>query len=457
MSIHATSRHFRRVAPVAALIASLSPTRARAQEPSAGHLTLGGAARLAALRSAASAGAAARSAQADARTSQRRAELLPTLSTSAQLGARTTNSASLGIDFPTSAGNAPAFDPRGELIGPVHDMDLRARIAQRVVDVPAMLRWRAAAADADAARRTVAATADQAAERGAAAYVEVQRAEARIAAHLADSALAAELLDMARQQLAAGVAVSLDVTRAESQLADARARLITTRGQHERALLTLRRELALDASAPLGIADTLAAPPVVEPARSGDDAVREALAARADVRAAVASQDGAHLQARAALAEHLPTVQLFADHGATGRGTDRLLGTYAYGVQVSLPLFDGLRAESRAAEERAREREAETQLQDARRQVETEVRGALVDIATAREAVAAADVRLRLAEQEVAQARERFRAGVSGNADVISASMSLDGARDLVIDARAAYQRARVALAAARGDAATLP
>ena len=91
-----------------------------------------------------------------------------------------------------------------------------------------------------------------------------------------------------------------------------------------------------------------------------------------------------------------------------------------------------------------------------RRRVETDVRTALISVASAREEVAAAQARLALAEQEVSQARERFRRGVSGNADVITASMSLNGARDLVIDALTSYHLARVSLASAQGTTATI-
>jgi outer membrane protein len=112
--------------------------------------------------------------------------------------------------------------------------------------------------------------------------------------------------------------------------------------------------------------------------------------------------------------------------------------------------------ESRNAEGRARHEEAETRVQDARRQVETDVRTALVSLATAREEVAAAKVRLGLAEQEVAQARERFQAGVAGNADVITASLTLNTARTQYVDALTSYQAARVALARARGSITTI-
>ena len=419
------------------------------------QLTLGGAARLAATQSATTAAAKARSSQADARVSQRRAELLPSLSTTAQFGTRSFNTALLGIDMPTSPGG-PGIDPDGEVRGPVRSLDMRAQVTQRLIDVPALYRWRASATDADAAHFSAVAAAENAAERGAIAYIQVLRAEARMVARAADSALAAELLDIARQQVAAGVGISLDVTRAEAQLADARARLIATRGERDRSMLQLRRELALPADAPLHVVDSLQLPAAADDPIDDDALIRRALEERAEFRAAMANSEGARGYTRAALAERLPTISLYADHGSNGKNTDRLLGTYSYGVQVSLPIFDGMRLESRASEQRARQREAEAQAQDARRQVETEVRSAIVDVTSAREQVAAARARLVLAEQEVNQARERFRNGVSGNADVINASIALNGARDLMIDAVASYQLAKVELAKAQGSATSL-
>jgi outer membrane protein TolC len=70
--------------------------------------------------------------------------------------------------------------------------------------------------------------------------------------------------------------------------------------------------------------------------------------------------------------------------------------------------------------------------------------------------VAAARERLSLAEQEVAQARERFQAGVASNADVITASLTLTTARTQLVDAQVNYQAARVALARAEGSITTL-
>jgi outer membrane protein len=445
-----SSKYITVKAPVAAAAVFMAvlgcPDTLFAQSPSGTTLTLGNAARLATERNASGIAARARAAEADAQAAQRRAQLLPSLSTAIQAGARTLNSASLGIEFPGST-----LDPDGSRLGPVHNVDARARLSQSVFDASTLLQWKASGAAAAGEHFAAEATAEMAARRGATAYINVLRARALINARIADSALAAELLAIANQEVETGVGIALDVTRAEAQLAEARAKLILTRSEEERTMLLLRRELGLPAASGLSLIDSLGLSESDEPGPSDDEVVRQAFARRGELRAAAARQAAATLAANAARAERLPTVSLFADAGTNGRNADRLLGTYAYGIEVKMPVFDGFRLESHAAEERARVREAEANVQDTRLAIETEVRSARLDMVAQREAVAAARVRLRLAEQEVAQARERFRAGVSNDADVIAASIALNGARNLVIDALTGFHNARVAYAAARG------
>jgi outer membrane protein TolC len=84
------------------------------------------------------------------------------------------------------------------------------------------------------------------------------------------------------------------------------------------------------------------------------------------------------------------------------------------------------------------------------------VEGALLDRGSAEAQQVIAAERLRLAADELAQARERFAAGVAGNIEVINAQASLLRARDTDIDARFAAATARIALAHAAGLARTL-
>jgi outer membrane protein TolC len=69
--------------------------------------------------------------------------------------------------------------------------------------------------------------------------------------------------------------------------------------------------------------------------------------------------------------------------------------------------------------------------------------------------VNAADDGLRLAERELEMSRDRFRAGVADNLEVIAAQASLANARASQVQALAAYNAARLNLAAALGRAET--
>jgi len=306
----------------------------------------------------------------------------------------------------------------------------------------------AAAAEATSAGEAAAAAAGV-------AYVRVQRAESALRSRIADSTLSADLLGIARDMLEAGVGIALDVTRAQSQLANVRAQLIGARNDRARARLELLRVIGLTLDTRVEIADSLTAPAADE-IPNEQAAVDAALRQRADIRAMEQELDMARHQIAAVRAERLPTLGLFGDDGVIGGNAAHLLPTYTYGIQLSVPVFDGFRRSGRIAEQSAQAREIEVRERDLRAQVSVEVRGALLDLSSAREQVDAGRERVRLSEQEVTQARDRFSAGVAGNADVISASLSLSAARTSLVEAEAAYQSARVSLARAEGTITSL-
>lgn len=444
------------LAPVMASVAAAVPLRAQ-QAPSADtaiRLTLGGAIRLASHQNAAVEGAQTRVSAARARVTQRRAEFLPNLSAAIAEHGSTINSATFPIDFPTVPGQPALFDPRGTILGPVNAFDARARVSQTLFDPAARARIETARLGVDAASADAGNVADLAASAAANAYLAVLRADAVYTARLQDSTLAAELVGIAQDQLKAGTGIALDVTRARSQLTGARSQLIAARNDRDRTRVDLGRVLGVS-QGQIELSDTLAS---LSMSASADQAavLLPALQARKDVAALELQAKAARLQAGSIRRERLGTVGLFADEGLSQRNGRSYLPTYDWGVQLSIPLFDGLRREGREEEQLSVARELDVRARDLREQVTADVRIATLNLRSSGEAVGAARERLALAEQEVAQARERFQAGVSGNADAITASLTLNTARTQLVDALTSYQSARVALARAQGSISTL-
>jgi outer membrane protein len=441
---------------LAAQIPVTAPGPAMTQPAAAIPISLGDAARLAARQSALAQGARLRADEAQARVRERKADLLPTVSSYVQEAGRTFNTSTLGIDFPATPGNPPLFDPQGQVEGPINTLDVRGRVQQNLLDFGALGRVRSAQAQARSSSADADATAEQAATVATSAYVRAMRADADLRARQADTLLATDLLGIAQAQLQAGTGVGLDVTRARSQLAATRAALIASRNARDHAHLDLLRSLALPVGTDVILTDSLSTSARGETLPDEPTLVAQALRNRPDLIAEEERIRAAKQGLSAIKAERLPSLGLVADDGVIGKNGAKLLNTYTWGLQVTLPIFDGFKREARVQEQQSVIKEAEIRRRDLEQQAQVDVRGALIDLAGAREQLAAATERLQLAEQEVTQARDRFNAGVAGNADVVNAALALTSSRMLVNDAETLYQMARVALARATGSVTTL-
>ena len=390
--------------------------------------------------------------EARARVRQARSALLPNLTASAGWLNRTFNKNSLGIKFP----NSPGFS-LPDLIGPFNTYDSRLQFTQTLLDLSSMGRVRAAQAQATGSVAEGGAVSEASATTAALAYLRAARAETVVEARLADSSIAAELVTLAQAQRTAGVSAAIDVTRARTQLVAAEGALIVARNQRDRARIDLARALGLDPATPLELTDTLSAGlGVANTPTNPDSAIALAVARRPDLAAESARGEAARRAASAISAERLPRLGLEADYGSNGPTVGNSIGTGQIALQVTLPILDGFRREGRAAEQQAVVRESAVRTRDLRQQIAADVTGAFLDLSAAAAQQSIAAERLRLAQDELAQARERFKAGVAGNIEVIDAQASLIRARDTDIDARFAAAAARVSLARAVGLAQTL-
>ncbi len=386
-------------------------------------------------------------------TREARADLLPDLRLTAGYTNQTINSRSFGFEFP----EVPGGFSIPERIGPFSVYDARVSVAQPLIDLPAWKRLHAARDRELIGTLQRSAAAQTAASAAALAYVDAARDAALVDARKSDAALAAELLDFNRQQLAAGVATAIDVTRAETQQVIAQSALRRAQRVAEVSQIGLAHALALPAATRFELRDSLTAGSARSDApETAEEATPLALAQRVDLRVQQAQQQDARALRSAVLAERLPRLELSANYGINGTRSENLLGTRVLALEVSIPVFDGLGREARSAQQEIRLREARIQEAELRRQLESDVAAAVLDLASGNEQLFASRERLALAQAELDQARARFANGLAGSIEVVNAQSGLNAARDADIDARHAIATARIRLARAAGVALTL-
>ena len=390
--------------------------------------------------------------EARGRIREARSSLLPALTANGGWVNRTFNKDALGITFPAFPGS-----PSGKLIGPFDVYDLRIQLNQALLDFAGRARVRAARAQIAGVEADSGLAVEGAVQTTALAYLRTARAQAVVGARQSDSSLAAELVALAQAQKDAEVGTQIDVTRARTQLVSSAGALVVARNQFERARIDLARSLGLASDAAIDLTDSLAGTlPVVFLPGDRDSLVALALAQRPDLGVEAARGLAARRSAAAISAERLPRLSLEADFGANGLSPGDAIGTRQIALQVTVPILDGFRRAGRQDEQRAVVHASDVRALELRRQVAADVDAARLDLGSAHEQQTIALERLRLAQEELAQARERFKAGVAGNIEVIEAQSSLVRARDTDIDARFAAAAARVALARAAGVARLL-
>jgi outer membrane protein TolC len=231
--------------------------------------------------------------------------------------------------------------------------------------------------------------------------------------------------------------------------------VVGTETAAEQMRLALLRAMDLPPWTTLLARDTLGEP--LAPVPAEPEAVTVALERRADLRAFDAEIRAQRIQVAAIRAERLPYLTFEGAEGWIGTGLDELFRTYYWEFRVSIPVFNGFARRYRVREQEANVKVLEARREDLRRLVVYEVDSALLELRSAAALVDAERAALRLAEEEVAEARARFSAGVAGSADVVNAALRLSDARTAVVAALAGYEAAEVALARAQGLARDLP
>ncbi len=263
------------------------------------------------------------------------------------------------------------------------------------------------------------------------------------------------LLELAKNQLAVGVATQIDVTRAESQLAiadQARMQGVTAVYQSE---VALKRALDLDIAAPMRLADvTLRRADAGLTIMSEEKSLFEK---RADYLRAQKAVEQARIDARTARFERLPALTL---SGSWGRGAanfdDDLKPQWTASGGISVPIFDGLKAGADRQLALSRLRSQEMRLHSLELQISAELRLATQDASSRNAQVTVAEKGMQLADDELRLAEQRYRAGAANNTEVVDAQNRRAVAADNLVEAVYQYNLSRVELARARGEVRTV-
>jgi outer membrane protein TolC len=355
--------------------------------------------------------------------------LLPTVNGSVSENVQENNLAVFGFRF----AGIPS------IIGPFAYSDIRASAGVNLFDLAARRNLKAVEQNQKAVELNAQDARDLVVGAVANAYLTIIAGGARVEATEAEVATAQALYERARDQHAAGVSPAIDELRSQVELKARQQQLLAAQNQLAKEKLALAFDLA-DA-APYAPLEGLTPEQMFDRAKQS----------RADYQSLKAQLQSAEISREAALAQRYPKLALEGNYGANGVNQAQLHGTFAFTGAIRVNIFDGGRIHADVAQADAIIRQRKDEIADLEQQMDTDIRSALLDLKSAADRVAVAQDSLNLANQTLAQARDRFTAGVTDNIEVVQAQDSVANAQDALIASMYAHNLAKVALARAVG------
>jgi len=373
------------------------------------------------------------------------ADLLPNLSIRTQGSEQQVNLAAFGFS---------SFPGIPSIVGPFGLFDLRAYLTQRVLDFSALRNTQASGQVVKAAEQNYQDSRDTVALVVGGLYLQTLAGESRVESQQAQVATAEAVYNQAVDYKKSGVIPAIDVLRAQVELEAERQRLVTATNDLQKMKLGLAQAIGLPLAQHIRLTDRLS--PESAPAVTLEQALDRAYGNRSDYRSAQSLVKAAEFARRAAVAERYPTVAASFDYGTIGQSITQNHGTFTAAIGVNIPVYEGGRTEAKitAADAALKQREAERDALHSR--IEYEVRTVFLDLKATLDQVNLAANAKTLAETQVAQARDRFAAGVATSLEVVQAQQALAVASDNYISSLFNYNLAKGSLARTAGQAEKL-
>jgi outer membrane protein len=354
------------------------------------------------------------------------------------------------VNLKAQFGGKNVFPAFPQHVGPYQVFSAGPTFGGPVLDLTLWQRYQAARNTASSSRATSLSTREQVILLVVSQYIGTLRAAANVQASQSRVDLAQALYDQAADLQKEGVGTGIDTLRANVELQNEKQRLIEAQNDRETSLYGLSKLLNLDPRQPIEQADSLSffdtPQPDVEPS------IEAALALRQEWKALEEQIKSAGAEKKASQYSRLPSLRFDGNWEYLGTSSATGIPTYTYAASVNMPLFTGGRIRAEIVRADLEIRKLEQQKEDLRNQIALDVKTALLNLQSARSEVQVANLGVELSKEEVDQARDRFKAGVANNIEVIQAQDSLARANDNQIAALYRFNQSRADLARAIGQ-----
>jgi outer membrane protein TolC len=258
-------------------------------------------------------------------------------------------------------------------------------------------------------------------------------------------------LDQAAGNHQAGTAPLLDELRARVDYQTQQQTLIAAQNAFQKDKIALARAIGLPLEQQFELTDTAPYAPFDQ--LDPDKAVQEALANRADLKALQEQVAGAENARKAATDERLPTITFNGDYGDIGINPSHSHGTGDAVGSLDVPIFEEAKLRGDAKQAQSQLEQMRARLSDMRGQIGADVRDSILDIQAAEKLVEVAKSNVDLAKEELSEAQQRYKAGVSDNLAVSQAQQAMAQADEQYVASLYRHNVAKLSLARALGVA----
>jgi outer membrane protein len=335
-------------------------------------------------------------------------------------------------------------------IGPFSLFSAGVSFNGQIFDLTLFRRYQASRSAANASKLDSQSTREQVILLVVSQYIGTLRATADVQASQSRVELAQALYDQAADLQKEGVGTGIDTLRANVELQNEKQRLIEAEAQKETSVFGLSRILNLDPRQQVELADSLSFFETPQPELEAS--IEEGLSTRPEWKALEQQIKAAEYQKKASSESRLPSAHYSGNWTQLGVEPAGVIPTYTYAGSITMPLFTGGRIHAEIARAGLEIQRVEQQQADLRNSIALDVKTSLINLGSARNEVQVANLGVQLSKEEVDQARDRFKAGVANNIEVIQAQDSLARANDNQIAALYRFNQARADLARAIGQ-----